>query len=127
MGKILKAEVISGFGKGRKIGFPTINLKKVDGKIPENGIYVVKCWINEKEYSGVGSVSDNPTFKNKIFSIEIHLFDINKDLRGKVVKVKFLEKLRDEKKFKHVKGLRKQIAKDVEEARIYFKKERKVL
>jgi len=118
----LIAKVIFGSGKGEKIGFPTINLDFPCNIIPGEGVYIVRCWYNNREYKGVGSVGDNPTFKNKGFSIEIHLFNFDKYIAGQKIKVKFLTKLRNQKKFSTVKALSKQISKDVEEAKEFFDK-----
>ena len=119
---ILSGQVIKGLGRGKTLGFPTINLRPEKGRIPTNGIYAVKCWHKHNEYYGVASIGYNPTFKDKEFSIEIYLFDFHKDILGEEIKVSFMKKLRDEKAFSKIENLIKRIQQDVQEAKEFFKR-----
>ncbi len=117
----LRGRVIKGLGRGKTLGFPTINLRPGKGRIPTHGIYAVKCWHRQSEYRGVASIGYNPTFKDKGFSIEIYLFDFLGDLLEEEIKVSFLKKLRDEMAFNKVKDLIKRMQQDVQEAQEFFK------
>jgi riboflavin kinase/FMN adenylyltransferase len=119
---ILRGRVIKGLGRGKTLGFPTINLRPEKGRIPANGIYAVKCWHEQGEYRGVASIGYNPTFKDKGFSIEIYLFDFHRDLLEEEIKVSFIKKLRDEMAFSKVEDLIKRMQQDVQEAREFFRK-----
>lgn len=118
---MLRGRVIKGLGRGKTLGFPTINLRPEKGRIPANGIYAVKCWHKHSEYFGVASIGYNPTFKDKGFSIEIYLFDFNRDILGEEIRVSFVKKLRNEKTFSKVEDLIKRIQQDVQEAKEFFK------
>ncbi len=120
----LEAQVIKGKGRGKKIGFPTINLDIRKENLPQKGVYITKCWYNNISYKGVSSISDNPTFADKHFSIELHLFDFNKQIPiEEKIQVKFLHKLRNQKKFANINDLTNQIKKDIEKAKKYFTKQ----
>jgi riboflavin kinase/FMN adenylyltransferase len=119
---ILRGRVTKGLGRGKTIGFPTINLRPEKGRIPANGIYAVKCRHEQSEYRGVASIGYNPTFKDKGFSIEIYLLDFHRDLLEEEIKVSFIKKLRDEMAFSRVEDLTKRMEQDVQEAREFFRR-----
>ena len=116
--------VIKGAGKGKKIGFPTANLK-FDEKLltPGKGVYISQTIIGKMKYFSVTNVGVNPTFnhKDKVV-VETHLLDFSNDIYGELVRVIFLKRLRDEKKFSSVNDLVHQIQKDVGKTRKYFEK-----
>lgn len=115
------AKVVKGSGKGKRIGSPTINLSILEGTSPKKGVYIIKCWYDDIEYEGVSSVSDNPTFPDKSFSIELHLFNYQSQIPLEAkIKVCFLHYIRNEKKFENVSDLQKQISKDIENAKHFF-------
>ena len=97
-----------------------MNLKPVKGRIPPYGIYALRCSLGGEEYFGVGSVGLNPTFADKGFSIEIHLFDFNRDIVNEKLDVDFIKKIRDEVAYDTAKDLVDQIHRDIQEARTYF-------
>ncbi|RKX71377.1 riboflavin biosynthesis protein RibF [candidate division WOR-3 bacterium] len=107
-----------GHGKGRKLGFPTINLALVDdGKIlPQDGVYLVRCHIQKKVYPGAMSIGPVRTIKEE-HSIEIHLLDFAGDLYGEEVGVEILLRLRDLKQFTTADALSRQIRRDIELAK----------
>jgi riboflavin kinase/FMN adenylyltransferase len=121
-GFILRGRVIKGLGRGKTLGFPTINLQPEKGRIPANGIYAVKCWHKQNEYLGAASIGSNPTFPDKGFSIEIYLFDFQGDLLEEEIKVSFMKKLRDEMAFNKVGDLIKKMRQDVQEAKEFFRR-----
>ena len=113
--------VIKGKNRGRELlGFPTANLELIDELIPRKGVYVVTVVINDKTYDGVTNIGYNPTFSNNILSVETHLLDFSGDILGKIIKVNFLQRLRDEKSFDNIKELSDQIAQDIRQARKLF-------
>jgi len=118
---LLKGKVIYGEGRGNILGFPTANIE-VDKNllVPANGVYSVKVDVEGHTYGGVANIGVKPTFHNNSFirSIEVHLLDFSDDLYGQVINVKFIRRLRNEKKFNSVEELVEQIQKDVNEARM---------
>ncbi len=114
--------VIHGDERGRKLGFPTANLLPPKGEAcPANGAYAV-CVVLEggEEYIGVANVGDNPTFGGGEQRIETHLLDFSGDLYGQRIVVRFVERLRAEKRFPSPEALVEQIRKDEQTARKIF-------
>jgi len=110
--------VIKGKNRGARIlGYPTANLRLIDELTPRIGVYAVKVLVDDKVYNGVANIGYNPTFGNGVFSVETHILDFNEDLLGKEIRIDFIKRLRDERKFKDPKELASQISKDVEEAK----------
>ena len=95
------AKVVKGKSVGRKIGFPTANLK-IENKWklnPSPGVYAVKININTEIHFGMMNVGVSPTFKGKELKIEVHVFDFEKDIYEKKVEVFMIDKIRDEINF----------------------------
>ncbi len=110
----IKGKVIHGYGRGRKMGFPTANLQFSNRKVlPKFGVYLTKCRLNGKMYWGMTNVGRNPTFSEKGLSIETYLPDFGGDLYGQTMRIFFLTRLREEMKFEHVSDLTKQMQQDV--------------
>ncbi|MDP3043226.1 MAG: riboflavin kinase [bacterium] len=105
------AKVITGEGRGRRLGFPTANLDKKDLNI-EHGVYSVDVEINSKTYKGLLHFGPKKTF-NEDVSLELYIKDFDFDIYHKDVKIKIIRKIRDVKKFANAEGLRKQIKKDL--------------
>lgn len=112
----LCGKVVEGLKLGRKIGYPTANIVIEDKYklIPADGIYAVKIKHDSEMYSGMLSVGNNPTVMGKGRSIEVNIFDFDKDIYGDEVTIYFVERLRDEVKFKGLDELKEQLAKDKE-------------
>lgn len=107
--------VIEGNQFGRKIGFPTANIDCCgeNKQFLEDGVYVVKVDLNNKQFGGMLNIGTRPTVDNSMRkSIEVHIFDISSDLYGKKLKVSFLHRLRDEMKFNNTEELRAQLERD---------------
>jgi riboflavin kinase/FMN adenylyltransferase len=119
----LSGRVIKGQGRGKQIGFPTANIDY--GKeliIPARGVYITQTTIHDMTYNSVTNIGINPTFNMGIeINIETHLLDFNRDIYGEEMRVSFLKKIRDEKKFSSVNDLISQIDSDVQSARVFFK------
>ena len=120
--------VIQGAKLGRTMGFPTINQQIPEEKIiPAYGVYSSIVIVDGKEYKGVTDVGVKPTVSDderKILA-ETHILDFNEDVYGKHVSVFLKKRLRGEKKFRNLSELTKEIEKNVEQTREYFKELKK--
>jgi riboflavin kinase/FMN adenylyltransferase len=112
----LKGSVVEGKKIGRKIGFPTANLRPSDRNklIPGNGVYAVNAYIDNRKYSGMLSIGYNPTInKNRSArSIEVNIFDFDENIYGREIEVIFRYRLRDEKEFGSTGELSRQMKRD---------------
>ena len=107
-GKVIRAKQI-----GRTIGFPTANLKLQENLIiPKRGIYATKVYIGDKVYIGATNIGYNPTVNGEKMSVETNILKFNEDIYGKTIKLEFLERIRDEKKFKDLNELKIQLKMD---------------
>ena len=110
-------KVIKGKKRGRKIGFPTCNLKMGNYVIPRLGVYAVKVKTSDFNKNGVANVGYRPTFNGQSLLLETNIFGINKNLYNKVISVSFKKFIRPEKKFKNFEYLKKQIKFDIKKAK----------
>ena len=111
----IKGNVIKGRQIGRTIGFKTANITYPDEivKLPD-GVYAVEIDVNEKKYMGIANYGSDPTVtENKKKFVETHILHFNDDIYGNTIKINFLDKIRDEIKFKSLTDLKNQIAKDI--------------
>ncbi len=103
---------------GREIGFPTANLHVAEEDlVPRRGAYVCQVICDGICYGGVINIGYNPTFGEEKLVAETHIFDFNRDIYGKPIKVNLLKFLRGEKKFSGIAELSDQIANDVMKAK----------
>jgi riboflavin kinase / FMN adenylyltransferase len=111
----LEGEVIHARKIGRTIGFPTANLN-VDSNllIPKSGIYATKVHLKGKFYYGATNIGYNPTVNGRCLSIETNILNFDEDIYGEIIKIEFLERIRDEKKFNSLDELKEQLSKDVD-------------
>ena len=108
---------------GPVVGFPTANLRiDKEDLCPKPGVYVVQVIHQDQCYGGVMNIGYNPTFGGQDLGAEVHIFDFEKDIYGHPIKLDFIQRLRDEKKFSGPKELAGQITKDVEAARLVLAK-----
>ena len=110
-------KVIKGRKRGRKIGFPTCNLKMGNYVIPRLGVYAVKVKTSDFNKNGVANVGYRPTFNGQNLLLETNIFGINRNLYNKVISVSFKKFIRPEKKFKNFDYLKKQIKFDIKKAK----------
>ncbi|MCL2776332.1 MAG: bifunctional riboflavin kinase/FAD synthetase [Oscillospiraceae bacterium] len=109
-------------GVGKKMGFPTVNLKVDAGKLLPKGIFISLIEQNGKIYPSVTSIGNRPTFKAGNHTVpETHILGFRGEWKNAKTTVSLLKKLRAEKKFKNVSDLKTQISKDIEKANKYFK------
>jgi riboflavin kinase/FMN adenylyltransferase len=105
--------VVKGDQRGRKIGFPTCNIKLNSYTIPKLGVYSVWVQINNLKKRGIANVGFRPTFNGKSLLLEVNIFGIKRNLYKKILKVSFIKFIRAEKKFKNINQLKVQIKKDI--------------
>ena len=119
--------VVHGDKRGRTIGFPTANVDLYDEyMIPPTGVYAVRLKVENSWYDGVCNVGYKPTFNKESLklSVEVHLFDFNKDIYGSEVVIEWHLYLRKEQKFAGIDELVVQIEKDKQNSLAYFEKNR---
>jgi riboflavin kinase/FMN adenylyltransferase len=112
----LHGTVVEGKQLGRKLGFPTANIEASDKHkiIPGYGVYAVLVELGSFAYKGMLNIGTRPTFNNNADnrSIEVNIFDFGGDIYGKEITLKFVAKIRDEKKFANIDMLVNQLGKD---------------
>jgi len=113
----VEGKVIKGQKRGRKIGFPTCNLKLDNYVIPRLGVYTVKVSNKNFNKNGIANIGYRPTFKGQSLLLETNIFGFRKNLYNKVINVSFEKFIRPEKKFKNFKYLKKQIKLDIKLAK----------
>ena len=107
----LSGKIIKGDELGRKIGYPTANLKIFEKyKLkPQNGVYLTRTKLKKQTYFGMMNIGIRPTISAKNNQIETHLFDFNGNLYGHEMTLEILEKIREEKKFESIEKLKIQL------------------
>jgi len=114
--------IIRGNQRGRTIGFPTANLKPHNRVVPKNGVYATATLVDGTWRRSITNVGVRPTFDDGAdVSIESYIFDFDGDLYGDVLRVRFLHRIRDERKFSGIDELKAQIQKDTARALNYFR------
>ena len=116
--------IVRGDRRGHTIGFPTANLKPKNRVIPKYGVYATATLIGGVWKKSITNVGIRPTFEDgKEPSIETYVFDFDGNLYGDVLRVRFLHRIRDERKFGGIEELKAQITKDSHTALNYFSHE----
>lgn len=119
----VEGQIVRGDQRGRTIGFPTANLKPQNRVIPRYGVYATATLIDGVWRRSITNVGIRPTFEgDKEPSIESYIFDFDGDLYDDVLRVRFLHRIRDERKFGGIEELKLQIQKDTQRALNYFKR-----
>lgn len=113
----LDGEVVHGEGRGRKLGFPTANLDTEKEILPRDGVYAVKVKWREDYYDAVINIGRRPTFDHSTPTLEIHLIDFKGDLYGERLRIYFVDRLRDERRFPSVEALQSAVLNDIALAR----------
>lgn len=106
--------VIRGQMLGRKLGFPTANLRiSPETPLPvSNGVYAVRVLYSENVYLGMANIGTRPTVDGNTLTVEVNLFDFEGDLYGESLSVYFIRRIRDEKKFDSLEALTQEIRQD---------------
>jgi riboflavin kinase/FMN adenylyltransferase len=110
----LTGRVVDGKKIGREIGYPTANIFVEDKYkiIPKDGVYAVKVRHDNRMYGGMLNIGNNPTVNGKHKTIEVNIFDFDKDIYEENATIYFIERLRDEVKFNGLEELKAQLAID---------------
>lgn len=117
----LRGQVTKGRNRGgRLLGFPTANITINDELCPKQGVYAVTVETADGTHAGVANIGYSPTFDDPQFTVEIHILDYSGDLYGKMIRVNFIRRIRDERKFDGIDQLIEQIRKDIETARTFL-------
>ncbi|WP_421717238.1 bifunctional riboflavin kinase/FAD synthetase [Arcobacter arenosus] len=112
---------IKGQGLGSKKFVPTINLKVDEFLLPKEGVYITKTIINEEEYNSITFLGHRQTTDGS-YAVETHILDKDIKNRFSMVQIKFIERIRDNKKFDSFEDLKNQIITDISSAKSFFDK-----
>jgi riboflavin kinase/FMN adenylyltransferase len=102
---------------GRLLGFPTANIILHDELCPKTGVYAVTVEFGNQKCKGVANIGYSPTFGDQVFSVEVHILDFDENIYDRKIRVDFIQRIRDEKKFSSISELSEQIKKDIVKAR----------
>ncbi len=118
----IEGVIVRGDRRGHTIGFPTANLRPHNRVIPKFGVYATATLVDGTWRRSITNVGVRPTFgKDLEPSIESYIFDFDGDLYGDVLRVRFLHRIRDERKFNGIDELKAQISRDSARALNYFR------
>jgi len=110
----IRGRVVTGRDRGGKLlGIPTANINLNDELCPKTGIYAVTVEFNGRKYKGVANIGYSPTFDDHQFTVEVHILDFSDNIYGKKIRVNFIKRIRDEKKFSNISELIDQIKLDI--------------
>jgi riboflavin kinase/FMN adenylyltransferase len=104
--------VVEGRKRGRELGFPTANLSTDNELLPPHGIYATTLTVDGIVHSGLTNIGTRPTFDEQDVTVETYLLRYSGDLYGKRVRLAFVQRLRDERRFDDVDALRAQMEAD---------------
>jgi len=109
----LDGTIVHGHHRGKGLGFPTANLATDNELIPKHGVYAVKVRIADTMYDGACNIGSNPTFGDTAAAIEVFIFDFTGDLYSCRMRIFFVARIREERKFPDPAALRQAIQSDV--------------
>jgi len=118
----IEGVVVAGEKRGRKIGFPTTNIRTDWELLPKPGVYATYAIIKGKRFKSITNIGYRPTFGESNLLVETYILDFSRDVYGAVIRVEFVKRLRDEKKFNSVNDLISKIKLDVKEVRDILEK-----
>ncbi len=110
-------QVVEGAGRGRTLGFPTANIAAGRPVLVPPGVYACRLTVGDAVHGAVLNAGVRPTFGEDVFTLEAHVLDFSGDLYGRPVRLDFVRRLREERKFPGVDALKAQIVADVAAAR----------
>tara|TARA_B100001564_G_scaffold207449_1_gene174633 strand:- start:3603 stop:4547 length:945 start_codon:yes stop_codon:yes gene_type:complete len=110
----ISGKVVKGDGIGKKLEFPTANIEiRDDGKLlPRDGVYAGFTYVSDKKYYGMINIGFRPTLNGSERRLEMNLFDYGSEIYGESMEISFLKRIRDEKRFRNLKELSKQLRVD---------------
>jgi riboflavin kinase/FMN adenylyltransferase len=100
---------------------PTLNLKSEQEMLPKRGVYATETVVCGKCYGSVTNIGVRPTFDGSGTTVETYLLDFNENLTSGTMEVRFLRRLRDERKFSGAEELREQVLRDIERAKEFHR------
>lgn len=114
----ITGNVVRGKSIGRDIGFPTANIKVADEfkLIAAIGVYACRVLYMGRIYKGMSNIGYRPTIDHGELTIEVNIFDFDQQLYGEEITIYFVDRMRDERKFKNLEALTEQLVKDKEHA-----------
>ena len=115
----VSGRVVHGDKRGRLLGFPTLNLTPVSPRklLPPAGVYAVRAQTPAGTFGGMMNLGPRPTFGDDALGIEAHLFDADGELYGERVRLDFVARLRETRRFESAEALVGQLRRDAEDAR----------
>jgi riboflavin kinase/FMN adenylyltransferase len=117
----IDGRVVRGAGRGRELGVPTANIDTVNELIPPHGVYATTILIDGVAHASVTNIGTRPTFDTTPRTvIEVHGLGLDRDLYGQSVRLAFIQRMRDERRFPDVDALKAQIEADVRRAKRLF-------
>lgn len=112
----ITGKVVDGFKRGREMGYPTANLRLSDSRllVPADGVYAVKVSIGDSEewLPAMTGIGFRPTFGGTERTLETHIFNFHEDIYGKALRVAFVKRIREDRKFENVTQLVNQLKED---------------
>jgi riboflavin kinase/FMN adenylyltransferase len=114
----LEGRVVTGEGRGAKLGIPTANLEVApDQALPADGVYATVAFVQGKSVPAITNIGTRPTFGAGRRTVETHVLDFDGQLYGSILEIAIIEQIRPEEKFASADALKTQIAKDILKAR----------
>ncbi len=117
----LRGLVIKGDGLGKKLLFPTLNLRPQNDILPKSGVYVTFCRYNQRQFPAVTNIGMRPTLAGKFLTVETHLLETELREAPDQMEIFLLHRLRDEIKFPSLQELKEQISRDCQRASRFFR------
>ena len=119
---ILIGKVVRGKALGRTVGMPTANLCITEGISPEEGVYATRIQIGDVVYTSVTNIGRRPTVDDESYiTVETFIIDFDKEIYGERAILEVHQFLRPIQKFESLQDVQKQVQRDVDMAKIYFK------
>jgi len=118
----LEGKVVKGKQIGRTIGYPTANIeiKEKYKLIPADGVYIVEVEYKNETYGGMLSIGNNPTLNGTQTTIEVNIFNFNKEIYNEGLTVRFVKYMRGQIKYSNLEGLIAQLKNDEIEAKAFY-------
>jgi riboflavin kinase/FMN adenylyltransferase len=113
----IAGEIVEGAGRGRTLGFRTANVRPDRTLLIPTGVYAARLTVGSEDHGAVVNIGVRPTFGEDTVVIEAHVLDFEGSLYGRTVRLAFVDRIREERRFPGVDALRAQIEQDVGEAR----------
>lgn len=110
----LTGKVVKGDGRGKELNFPTANIEPESNNklIPKDGVYAVNVFVEQQKYKGMLNIGMRPTFNSSKHTLEVHILNFDQDIYDKNLKVEFVDRIREERRFNSSGELVKQLQQD---------------